>query len=170
MNEPALAGRLVVGVPVRNQLPYALACLETLHSRRGPGTAILIVDDASAPECAAGLRDFVARTPDAALLVNRAQRGVPYCFNEILYNSSAPEICLLNSDTLVTPGWDERLAEVLRRDESIGFVGASTSWAHTRQSLAGLCRIRHDLDARSVVEVAATLREHFAGEIEEMPT
>ena len=162
--------RLLVGVPVRNQLHYARACLETLRLRRSAETFILIVDDASEPECATYLRGFVEQTPDSALLVNPGQRGFPYSCNEILYNCDAPSVCLLNSDTLVSPGWDGALLDALLSDGTVGFVGPSTSWAHTRQSLSGPCLSRHDQDAASVAELAVAVGKHFAGQIEEMPT
>lgn len=170
MGDLTSANRITVGIPVRNQLPYVRTCLETLASTRRDTTSILIVDDASEPDCSRYLREFVERTPDSRLIANKRQRGFPYNCNEILDNSSEPYICLLNSDTVVSPSWDERLLGALNLDESIGFVGPTTSWAHTRQCLSGACAMRHALNADSVAGVAQAVFEHFAGQMEELPT
>jgi GT2 family glycosyltransferase len=139
-------------------------------SRRCDSTSIFIVDDASEADCSRYLREFVEQTPNSKLIVNKRQRGFPYNCNEILDNSSEPYICLLNSDTVVSPSWDEMLLSALKADESIGFVGPSTSWAHTRQCLSGACAMRYELNADSVAGVAQTVFTHYAGQVEELPT
>ncbi|MEW5923594.1 MAG: glycosyltransferase [Candidatus Zixiibacteriota bacterium] len=162
------SAKLVVGVPVRNQLNFVRACLATLAKWRLPETEIIIVDDASNTPCRDFLEDFADREEGVALLKNDRQRGFPYNCNEIIYNSASETICLLNSDTLVTPNWDKYVLEVMALDDKNGLAGPSTSFTHTPQSLAGLRQIRMNHDEQTVVDIAASVYKQYRDKYEPM--
>lgn len=161
--------QLVVGVPVRNQLPFVKACLKSLAKHRSPGTHILIVDDASGPECRDFLEEFTAETSGTDLICNSKQRGFPYNCNEIIYNSSTDTICLLNSDTLVAGEWDRFILEVMDLDASIGLAGPSTSFTHTPQLLPGLKALRMLQDEETVTQIANLVYQLYKNQYQPLP-
>jgi O-antigen biosynthesis protein len=166
--QPAGAG-LAVGVPVRNQLPFVKACLDSLRLN-SPGVPVLIVDDASEAPCSDYLAEYAASHSGVDLIRNDRQRGFPYNCNEILYNTSASTVCLLNSDALVSPGWDASVLEVMARSEQYGLAGPSTSYTHTAQQLTELKASRIDQDISSVERIAAVVRARFRGQFRVLPT
>jgi GT2 family glycosyltransferase/SAM-dependent methyltransferase len=104
------------------------ACLESLARHCSPPSNVILVDDGSAPETAAILREFADRT-GADLIVNQAAGGYTAAANQGLKASSADYALLLNSDTLVTPGWLDRMVACAESDERIGVVGPLSNTA-----------------------------------------
>jgi GT2 family glycosyltransferase len=51
-------------------------------------------------------------------------------WNRLIEASSQELICLLNNDTLVHPGWLEKMVETITSNQNIGFVGPSTNECH----------------------------------------
>jgi GT2 family glycosyltransferase len=84
---------------------------------------LVLVDDGSGQECAAHLRDFAARHPAIEIIRHDEPRGYTRAANAGLQRTTAPQIVLLNSDTIVTPGWLAGLRECLHSSPEIGIVG-----------------------------------------------
>ena len=161
---------LTIGVPVRNQLPFARACLESLARRRRPGTRILVVDDDSRADCSEYLEEFAIAMPATSLLRNSQRRGFPYNCNEILYNSSTPLICILNSDTIVAPGWEAFLVEALAANSECALAGPSTSFAHTAQCLSSLVASRMEQDETAVAAIGENVYRLYRGRYRLLPS
>lgn len=164
----------VVGVPVRNGLDFAALCLATLAERRRPGTRILVIDDASDPECRAALERFAAHTPGTTLRRNDRQRGFPYNCNEIVYESDEPTVCVLNSDTVVAPHWDDDLLSAIDGAPSFLLAGPSTSSTHTPQALRGPdgrpLTVPAGAEApAAVAEIGRWVRSRFHGQVTPLP-
>jgi GT2 family glycosyltransferase len=84
---------------------------------------LVLVDDGSEPACAAFLRDFAARDPATILIRHGEARGYTHAANVGLRQTTAGHVVLLNSDTIVTPGWLAGLRECLHSSPEIGIVG-----------------------------------------------
>ena len=164
-----VAHELTVGIPIRNQLPYVQACLRSLE-QHSPGVPVLLVDDASDPACADWIADYASRHSNVNVLRNARQRGFPYNCNEILYNASTPSVCLLNSDTLVTPGWDVRLLRAMAASPERALAGPSTSFTHTAQQLAGFFDDRLEQNGATVTQIGAAVYDRFADACQVLPT
>lgn len=54
-------------------------------------------------------------------------------WNRLISQSSDDYICLLNSDTVVEPGWLKKLLEVFDHIEGAGVAGPSTDHSHNQQ-------------------------------------
>ena len=117
-------------VCVHDALEDVHRCLESIVERTDPRHRLLIVDDASGPECRAMLDQFVAEYPAAMLLRNDRRWGYTRSANRGLRQSRADLVVLLNSDTIVTTGWLERLLECASSDRKIGIVGPLSNAAH----------------------------------------
>jgi GT2 family glycosyltransferase/glycosyltransferase involved in cell wall biosynthesis len=114
MSGPAI--RCDVVVPVHNALRSTKNCLRTLRRFAPPWARIVVVNDASDARTAAWLRE----QEGIVLLENEVNLGFVKTANRGLLHSDAPWVCLLNSDTLMTPGALERMIGRCERDPRIG--------------------------------------------------
>jgi GT2 family glycosyltransferase len=115
-------------VPVYRDVQATLDCFDSLIKSRGLNGdeqrpfRILAIDDAS-PE--PQLRHYLSELAAAEtidLLVNEANLGFVGAVNRALENTPAGDVVLLNSDTVVPPGFVERLANVAHSAPDIGTV------------------------------------------------
>jgi predicted glycosyltransferase/GT2 family glycosyltransferase len=109
-------------------------CLASFMTHTDARHRLVLVDDGSGPECRAELERFAAIWPAATLLRNDERAGYTQAANRGLRESRAGLVVLLNSDTIVTAGWLERLLECAESDERIGIVGPLSN-AATFQSV-----------------------------------
>ena len=99
-------------------------CLSSLAPTLGPGHRILLIDDGSTPQTAAWLRDHAAAGNGRMHLIrNEVRLGYTKAANIGLRAPDAAIVILLNSDTIVTNDWIEKLCEAAFTSEDIGIVG-----------------------------------------------
>jgi len=100
-----------------NSALYIESCLDSLADCGGQ-PQIIVVDNASAD----GTADAVARYPTVKLIQNQKNLGFAAAVNRGAQATQGDPLILLNPDTLVFPGYLERLLSSLR-DPSIGVAG-----------------------------------------------
>jgi GT2 family glycosyltransferase/glycosyltransferase involved in cell wall biosynthesis len=111
-------------VCVHDALDDVRLCLDSVVARGDDRPFhLILVDDGSQAECAAYLRDFSARHPNVELIRHDEARGYTRAANVGLRRTTAGSVVLLNSDTIVTPGWLAGLRECLQSAPEIGIVG-----------------------------------------------
>jgi GT2 family glycosyltransferase len=130
---PALPKADVV-ICIHNALEDVRRCLAALvrHATARLNKLILVDDGSSDTETIRYLQQFAqeARVP-TLLLQNRQRTGYTMAANRGLAESKAQYVILLNSDTVVTPAWIERLIACGESDPAIGIVGPlsnAASW------------------------------------------
>jgi O-antigen biosynthesis protein len=116
--------RPTVIVPVYGDYSATTACLESLLADKQAGKSyrILIVDDAS-PE--PDLSDYVnalSKHPDVSVLTNPINLGFVGSINRALSHLPGGDIVLLNADTIVPPGFVDRLQTAAQLSDNIGTV------------------------------------------------
>ncbi len=121
-------------LPVYNGDDIVRGCLRALQ---GAGTGpfqVLIVDDGSRGFTAEMLRQQVGG--DARFILHRrdTNRGYTKSINEAVAITDAPWVVVLNSDTIVPPGWLDRLHAAARARPGTGMVGPLSN-AATWQSI-----------------------------------
>jgi O-antigen biosynthesis protein len=133
-SEPLHPGADVI-VCVHDAPDDVRGCLwSLLHSSTRPFHLIL-VDDGSGPETAALLSELAECEPEVELLRNDGPRhGYTIAANIGLRASTGAHVVLLNSDTIVSPGWLERIIACAESDEGVGVVGPLSN-AATHQSI-----------------------------------
>jgi GT2 family glycosyltransferase/glycosyltransferase involved in cell wall biosynthesis len=109
-------------IPVHNALHLTRALLESLARWTGPAHRIFLLDDASDPHVAAVLRTLADGHDHIRLERTERNRGFVKTANAGLALTTAPYVCLLNSDTLVTAGWLDRLIRCAESDPAIMVV------------------------------------------------
>jgi len=123
---------------VHDALADVRVCLESLLRTTMPPFRLVLVDDGSGAET----RDYLAAfAPDqaATLVRNETARGYTVAANQGLRLTSGEYVVLLNSDTVLTRGWLDRLITCAESDPRIGIVGPlsnTASWQSVPSVLA----------------------------------
>ena len=111
-----------VVIPVYRGEAETLACIASVLADPMPGQRVVVVDDAS-PD--AGLVDALQRLAadgQVVLLRQPVNRGFPAAANAGMRAAGKRDVVLLNSDTLVPPGWLKRLRAAAMSAPDIGSV------------------------------------------------
>jgi GT2 family glycosyltransferase len=127
MSDAGSARPVTVVVPVFGDLPSLAACVESLqHSVDQAVHRVLLVNDCGpdANEIEAALLEMIAHSPGFFYARNPKNLGfVGNCNRAALeLDTTENDILLLNSDTVVTPGFIEELSAVLHSSPQHGAV------------------------------------------------
>jgi GT2 family glycosyltransferase/glycosyltransferase involved in cell wall biosynthesis len=117
-------------VCVHNALDDVKHCLESLVRYSSVPYCLILVDDGSDGKTEEYLAHF-AFSQGATLIRNKVAQGYTFAANQGMQQSKADYVVLLNSDTVVSPDWLDRMIGCAESDERIGIVGPlsnSASW------------------------------------------
>ena len=115
-------------VCVHNALDDVKRCLDSVVRHTAQPYTLLLVDDGSA----AATRDYLAefaRTHSARRLRNESAVGYTRAANQGMRAAAAPFVLLLNSDTIVTPEWLDRLVACAEANPRFGLAGPLSNTA-----------------------------------------
>ena len=141
-----------VVICVHNALEDVRACLNSLLPTLGVDDGVYLVNDGSDAPTSAYLREFAA-APVCRLRETGQQIGYTRSANLGLHESKADNIILLNSDTIVTRGWLERLLECALSASEIGLAGPLSN-AASWQSMPEVSMVNPLPEGLSVERVA----------------
>jgi GT2 family glycosyltransferase len=126
-----------VVIPVYRGRAQTLACIKSVLASLPRGVRCIVVEDAS-PEPA--LVDALRSLANRGRIILRQQRvnlGFPATANAGIRVAAGRDVILLNSDTLVPPGWIERLSEAAYSAPDIGtatpFSNDATIFSYPRE-------------------------------------
>lgn len=109
----------------RNSLDVLPACLESIvRCSEDSDYEVIIVDNASSDESASF---YASLEGDVRIIFNEFNSGFARACNQGIEVSSGEYIVLLNPDTIVTPGWLEKLSSHFK-DEKVGAVGPLSNY------------------------------------------
>lgn len=121
--------RVCLGIHVHAQPDRLRATLDSLRRHtRHPAEIVLLPDGADAETQVA-----LSALGDLPQLVADRARGAPACFNRLVTSAEADLYVLLESGSLVGPGWLDYLLRALDADPRHGLVGPSTNRAWNEQ-------------------------------------
>ncbi len=113
-------------IPVHNEWHVLRPCLESIERFTNyPGLRVTLLDDGSDAFVQRHMQAWVARGTDEQprhMLRNDRALGFVRNSNRGLQASDRGYVVLLNSDTVVTPGWLHRLVDAADSDSTIGCV------------------------------------------------
>jgi len=124
-------GEVDIVVCVHNALEDTRRCLDSVVRATPSPWRLIVVNDGSEGPTSAFLRQFAQGRSEVLLIENAQAKGYTRAANQGLRASSAAYVILLNSDTVVPPGWTDRLIECAESDPAIGIVGPlsnAASW------------------------------------------
>lgn len=117
--------QVTIIIPIYNAYEDTVRCLESvLKETTAPLHRILLVNDASTdPRMEPFLEALAARAPERVERLTHAEnQGFIRSVNAGMRHASGDDIVLLNSDTIVTPFWLERLRETVYLHADTGSV------------------------------------------------
>lgn len=119
---------------IHNGLTDVTKCIDSLvrnYDAKSDGR-IILVDDCSNQETRSYLEDVVRQNSLFCLISTGEQKYYTKAANIGLRASKAAIITLLNSDTIVTANWSERIMNVFAQSPHIGIVGPLSNAAGTQ--------------------------------------
>lgn len=114
---------------VHNALEDVKKCIESVFEYTLDPYQIIIVDDGSAAETCDYLEKLEKGCPNVYRIRNKHGNGYTIAANMGLRASTAEFCVLLNSDTIVTPGWIDKMICCAKTDAEIGIVGPLSNTA-----------------------------------------
>lgn len=115
--EPVEKDILIV---VKDQLSYVKGCIESIHKNTS-NYHIYIWDNASGDET----KLYLDKIKSSNIHIQTSEKNLGFIIpnNQLAELGSSPYMILLNSDTLVQPGWDEAMISWLQHNENTAEVG-----------------------------------------------
>jgi GT2 family glycosyltransferase/glycosyltransferase involved in cell wall biosynthesis len=107
-------------IPVYTGREMTLACIEAVRAQLGPGERIVVVSDASPDADLVAELKALAKRGHIVLQAETVNRGFPGTANIGLRLAAGRDAVLLNSDTVVTPGWLAGLRAAVYAASDIG--------------------------------------------------
>jgi GT2 family glycosyltransferase len=143
-----------------NKVELTKRCLESVYARTRAPFEVIVVDNHSADDTVACLRSL--GLPRLEVVTNDVNLGFGAGCNLGAARARGELLMFLNNDTLVCPGWLERMIDKLLAHGRLGMVGPMTNVASNAQLLpAGYSPRSEDYE-----RVAAALARREAGRIE----
>ena len=115
---------VVVVIPAHRGARATLDCIASVRASQPPHATLLVIDDASPEPALAAALDRLAAQGAMRLIRRPESGGFPAAANAGLRAAAAlpvpHDVVLLNSDTLVPPGWLDALREIVHSAADIG--------------------------------------------------
>jgi GT2 family glycosyltransferase len=127
----AMGVQVSIVIPTHNRLDLTRQCVASIRQHTQTPHEIIIVDNGSTDGTPAWAREEGLR-----VISHTQNHGVPAACNRGILASLGEYVLLLHNDTLVPPGWAERLLAHARTDPSVGLVGPTTNFATSSQQVA----------------------------------
>ena len=138
-----------------NALEHTQRCVASLLRHTDPRHEIVLVDNGSTDGSVDWLEELGSAEPRAKVIINGANLGFAGGNNVGLAAADGDFMLLLNSDTVVTPGWLDRLLRPAVADERVGLVGPVTN------NITGVQRLAEvGYDTRTLEGLDAFAAEH----------
>ena len=119
---------VAIAVCVHNALDDVKNCLGSVLRHTAQPYQLIVVDDGSDAPTRDHLAAFAAEH-GITLARNEVAQGYTLAANQGMRLTSAPYVLLLNSDTIVSEGWLDRLVVCAESDPTIGLVGPLSNTA-----------------------------------------
>jgi len=117
-------GKLVsIVILAHNQLSDSQHCLASIEKHTTLSHELILVDNGSTDGTSQFFRNYAAKHSHVRVIFNRANLGFSAGNNQGLACARGDAILLLNNDTVVTPGWLERMMTHLELYPDCGLVG-----------------------------------------------
>ncbi|HPI49240.1 MAG TPA: glycosyltransferase [Hyphomonadaceae bacterium] len=125
--------KIDVVVCVHNALDVVKLCLESVARTRKPERhRIVIINDGSDEETSGWLAQFAAAHPNTKLIRREKAGGYTKAANAGLRELKGDMAILLNSDTIASANWIEKMADAVFSNAGAGIVGPMSSAASTQ--------------------------------------
>ncbi len=122
-------GRCDIVIPVYEGVGYVRDLLRSLRSHTRYPYRVILIDDSANDSTYRALEELVAGDPATRLHRNESNLGFVATCNRGLAMARAEYACILNTDTIVTAGWLEKMVRCAESDARIAIVNPVTNGA-----------------------------------------
>lgn len=169
VEDAAASATLSIIVPVHDAPEVTRRCLMSLQ-KYAPKAEMILVDDASTLDETTKLLDDFAKRNNWTLIRHLKALGHSAACSAGALLATRPYLCLLNSDTVVTPWCWRPIVQALEQNPTIGVAGPSTSFSGTPQTLFLALSARFDLNDSQICEYARHLStQHSNARLKDLP-
>ena len=117
-------------IVTHNSAEFVRPCLESItRNTTYPNYEVIVADNGSEDGTPALVQSMMKVNPNIRFIAEVANTGYSRANNRVARESRGAYLIFLNADTIVTPGWVERLIRPSRADASVGVVVAVTNFA-----------------------------------------
>jgi GT2 family glycosyltransferase/tetratricopeptide (TPR) repeat protein len=127
---PEIVPRVSIVIPVHDNLKDTRDCWLSIKKNTAMPHEIVIVDNGSTEDVV-----YEADQNNLRVVREEVNTGFAQACNLGIRATQGEYVVILNNDTMVTPGWLERLVWHLDRDPAVGIVGPSTNFARGVQQI-----------------------------------
>ena len=110
-------------IPVYNSLLDFKQCLDSIKKNNSFNARFIIINDGSDVETTEYLRKVVFTEKNLLLVENHNNIGYTKTINRGMKLSDAQYVLILNSDTIVTDNWLDKMINVMKNNDKIGIIG-----------------------------------------------
>lgn len=144
-----------------NKVAYTLKCIKSvLENSKYPTMEVIVVDNGSSKQTVTALKQ-VTKDSRLKFVFNKENLGFGQGNNVGLEKATGDYIIVLNNDTVITPGWIERLVYHAKQPD-VGLVGPVTNAIGNEARI----RIRYDIDDKEdVYETVASYTYRHWGNV-----
>lgn len=133
-----------------NAIEHTIRCVQSVF-RHTKDFELIIVDNASTDGTKGYLADLVeAHKGNVRVIFNEENKNFGPANNQGYRKATGDYIVLLNSDTIVTPGWLDRMTECMEKNEGTAIVGPLSNSSNGRQAIQRLENSYAELDRKSL--------------------
>ena len=116
-------------IPIYNAAELTKACIDKLYRSSGNYSfEVIVIDNCSTDQTESLLIDEQKNRQNFSFYRMQENLGFSGGVNFGFSKSKGEYIVILNNDTLVTPGWLDRILEVFKSDSSIGIISPVTNY------------------------------------------
>jgi len=156
MEDASASESMSIVVPVHDAPAVTRRCLSSLEEYAPKAEIVLVDDGSSLVETEDMIRDFIDR--NGWKLVQHAKPfGHSVACEAGASLATRPYLCLLNSDTVVTPSCWRLLKQVFEYDGNIAVAGPSTSHSSNSQALPVARYLREHWNDNQICDFAMRL-------------
>jgi GT2 family glycosyltransferase len=151
---PVESCKVSIIIPVKDALSYLRKCLNSIKKNTQNYELILIDND-----CDKRTKAYMSKLnyPELKIIVNKENKGVPYAWNQGIKIAKYGYLCFLNSDTVVTSGWMDKLLNCFKIKHDCGACGPSTSQCGSSQAQKDMEKKRFEVTIKQIEEYAQNL-------------
>lgn len=118
----------------KDTITHLSKCVESLY-RYTNDFELIIVDNASTDGSQGYIENLLCIKKNVKFIRNDSNMNFGVANNQGISIAEGKNIILLNSDTIVSPSWAERLEECLNHQENIAIVGPVSNMSNGRQNI-----------------------------------
>jgi GT2 family glycosyltransferase len=149
----------------KDQSEYTKECIDSIYKFTPEPFELVLVDNGSRDNIPNYFRELQQNQSNVKVITNHENVGFPKGVNQGLRASTGDYVLIGNNDTIVTPGWLNRMIEAIEANSNIGLVGPISN------NISGL-----QLDKNAIyttldqmLEYADQIKKNFAGKFIEFP-